>query len=139
MKIHRNETAVITDLKVNADDDPYQKMVENEETGKNLKQPVIRNPNLGRNPGILVFRNKKYKSRVMDVLRCEIANSKHLPTGRRYIYIGKGKTRKSYYLLDKDEKMTNEYFLEKYELPKSQPQPESNGSLIASTVWSPDL
>lgn len=154
MKKYRDITKAIYEVKVNPDPHPHlnSKATQGADTStspssqrsaqKSLMDKPPSNPNVGNTPVTLVFRNKNYKSRKIDVLRCEIANTKHLPGGRLRIYITQGKTDQSYYLLIQQVEEGKEvYYLERheFEIPEPLSKVKLDKSLIRHTIWVPDV
>ena len=85
---------------------------------KNLKkyrniQKRISNARISTRP--LNFREPTYRSKIIDVLSCEIAHTKHLPSGTEYFNVTRGKKDKTYYLLIEVQSDREEtYFLDEF-------------------------
>lgn len=106
---------------------------------------LFRNPNAKISealifPATLVFRNPEYKTRTIDVLGCEIANTKHLPKGREYFYVTKGENENAYFLLTKIADKLDEYQLDRHESVTFVPPPPVDDEFPPiHTIWAPDL
>jgi hypothetical protein len=121
---------------------------------KSLRGVTARMSNVSRFQGTLAFRNEAYKSRTIDILGCKIANTKHLPFDKQYLYVTRGKVKNSLYLLTKvdggEPNPKDRYYLDRYKVVEDEPKraieeedDDEEGDAIPAgayrTIWAPDL
>ena len=91
--------------------------------------------------GTLLFRNETHNRRLVDILACQIANTRTLPGGPQYFYVTRDMRENFYYLLTKIEENSHEgrYYLDKCEAVEIEDQSDSNEDeeepSFVPTIW----